>query len=79
MLGKMKHDLNEQLQDLGAQGLYKQERVITSPQGSRISVGSGETVLNFCTHNYLGLSNHPEVIQAAKNAMDEWGDTDCPR
>ncbi len=73
MFGKMKHDLAGELHDLEEQGLYKQERIITSPQGSHISVGSGETVLNFCANNYLGLSNHPEVITAAKNAMDQWG------
>lgn len=73
MFGKMKNDLAKKLHDLGEQGLFKQERIITSPQGSRISVRAEEPVLNFCANNYLGLSNHPDVIVAAKNAMDQWG------
>jgi glycine C-acetyltransferase len=73
MFEKMKYDLANKLYNLEEQGLYKQERIITSPQGSRISVGTGKPVLNFCSNNYLGLSNHPDVIHAAKNAMDQWG------
>ena len=54
-------------------GLYKKERIITSPQGAEITISTGETVLNFCANNYLGLSSHPEVVQAAKDALDTHG------
>ena len=73
MIGKMKKDFQEIFVDLKKNGLYKDERIITSPQGSKISVSTGEKVLNFCSNNYLGLANHPKVIQAAKDIMDEWG------
>ena len=82
MLGAMKEDLIRKLEELKDQGLYKEERVISSPQGADIAVagGGGEgrqpggrRVLNFCANNYLGLSNHPEVVSAAQDAMDEWG------
>jgi glycine C-acetyltransferase len=53
--------------------LFKKERIITSPQGAEITISTGETVLNFCANNYLGLSSHPEVVQAAKNALDTHG------
>uniref|UniRef100_A0A4W5L234 2-amino-3-ketobutyrate coenzyme A ligase, mitochondrial n=1 Tax=Hucho hucho TaxID=62062 RepID=A0A4W5L234_9TELE len=54
-------------------GIFKKERIITSPQGAEITISTGETVLNFCANNYLGLSSHPEVVQAAKDAMDTHG------
>ena len=73
MIGKMKNDFQKMFTDLKKNGLYKDERVITSPQGSRISVSTGEKVLNFCSNNYLGLANHPKVIEAAKDVMDKWG------
>jgi glycine C-acetyltransferase len=73
MIGKMKNDFQKMFTDLKKNGLYKDERVITSPQGSRISVSTGEKVLNFCSNNYLGLANHPKVIEAAKEVMDKWG------
>ena len=73
MYGKIKHDLKQTLEELKKQGLYKTERIITSPQNSEISVGSGETVLNFCANNYLGLANHPEVVKAAQDVMNQWG------
>ena len=73
MYGKIKHDLQQTLEELKKQGLYKTERIITSPQNSEISVGSGETVLNFCANNYLGLANHPEVVKAAQDVMNQWG------
>ncbi len=73
MYGKLKNHLQEELQDLKNNGLYKEERIITSPQGAEITLNTGETVLNFCANNYLGLSSHPEVIQAAKDAMDTHG------
>jgi glycine C-acetyltransferase len=73
MYGKIKHDLSQTLQELKEQGLYKAERIITSSQSSQITVLGGQTVLNFCANNYLGLSNHPEVIKAAQETMDTWG------
>ncbi|MCJ2367016.1 glycine C-acetyltransferase [Aeromonas dhakensis] len=64
--------LTEQLEQVQAEGLYKQERVITSAQQARIAVG-GEQVLNFCANNYLGLANHPELIEAAHQGLDSHG------
>jgi glycine C-acetyltransferase len=72
MYGKIKEYLQEELQTIEDNGIFKRERIITSPQGAEITV-NGETVLNFCANNYLGLSSHPEVIQAAKDAMDSHG------
>jgi glycine C-acetyltransferase len=65
--------LKKYLQDIKNKGLYKEERIITSAQGAEITLSTGETVLNFCANNYLGLSAHPEVVQAAKDAMDTHG------
>ena len=73
MYGKMKYDLRETLEELKVQGLYKSERIITSSQSSEIEVSTGEEVLNFCANNYLGLANHPVVIKAAQEIMDNWG------
>ena len=73
MYGKLKNHLKEALQDIKNDGLYKEERIITSAQGAEITLSTGETVLNFCANNYLGLSAHPEVIQAAKDTMDSHG------
>jgi glycine C-acetyltransferase len=72
MYGKIQKHLLSELQTIEDNGIFKRERIITSPQGSEITV-NGETVLNFCANNYLGLSSHPEVIQAAKDAMDTHG------
>lgn len=72
MYGAMKEDLAAVFTELRDAGLYKAERIIASPQGPRITVSNRE-VLNFCANNYLGLSNHPEVIQAASSAMETWG------
>ncbi|MCZ8197936.1 MAG: glycine C-acetyltransferase [Flavobacterium sp.] len=72
MYGKIQQHLQNELQTIENNGLYKKERIITSPQGAEITV-NGETVLNFCANNYLGLSSHPEVIQAAKDALDSHG------
>ena len=72
MYGKIQEYLQNELQTIEDNGIFKQERIITSPQGAEIIV-NGETVLNFCANNYLGLSSHPEVIQAAKDAMDTHG------
>lgn len=72
MYGKIKDHLQHELQTIQDNGLFKKERIITSPQGAEITV-NGKTVLNFCANNYLGLSSHPEVIQAAKDALDSHG------
>ncbi|MBN2806927.1 MAG: glycine C-acetyltransferase [Prolixibacteraceae bacterium] len=73
MYGKMKNDLIKSLSELKEQGLYKTERIITSPQNAEIQVNGGSTVLNFCANNYLGLANHPEVVNAARDTMLDWG------
>jgi len=73
MYGRIKNDLQQLCEELDKQGLYKKERIITSPQGAEIMVSSGETVLNFCANNYLGLANHPEIIKAAQNTIEKWG------
>jgi glycine C-acetyltransferase len=72
MYGKIQQHLQNELSTIEQNGLFKRERVITSPQGAEITV-NGKTVLNFCANNYLGLSSHPEVIQAAKDALDTYG------
>lgn len=73
MYDRIKEDLKKELQALKEAGLYKDERVIITPQGAEIKVSSGQKVLNFCANNYLGLSSHPQVIQAAHEALDKWG------
>ena len=73
MYGKIKEHLQAELQTIEDNGIFKKERIITSPQGAEITISTGETVLNFCSNNYLGLSSHPEVIQAAKDALDTHG------
>lgn len=73
MYGKLQLFLQKELQSIKDAGLYKRERIITSPQGAEIKVSTGESVLNFCANNYLGLSSHPRVIQAAKDAMETHG------
>src|SRR6266702_1935526 len=73
MFGVMKQHLARQLDEIRAAGTYKQERVITSPQDARIRVGDGQPVLNLCANNYLGLAHHPVVVQAAREALDQWG------
>lgn len=70
---KMKTDLQELFVELKEQGLYKHERILTTPQGAAIEVEGGIKALNFCANNYLGLSNHPEVIKAAQEIMKDWG------
>ena len=72
MYGKIKQFLQSELQTIEDNGIFKKERIITSPQGAEIIV-NGVTVLNFCSNNYLGLSSHPEVIQAAKDTLDSHG------
>jgi len=73
MYGKIKEHLQKELEEIKENGLYKRERIITSPQDAEITVSTGETVLNFCANNYLGLSANKEVIQAAKDTMDTHG------
>lgn len=73
MFGKIKEDLQNLFVQLKEQGLYKKERIITSAQSAQISVSTGEEVLNFCANNYLGLANHPEVVKAAQDIMNDWG------
>ena len=73
MYGKIKIHLQEELQSIKEAGLYKHERIITSPQGAEISVSTGEEVLNFCANNYLGLSNHPSLVEAARAGLDSHG------
>ena len=73
MYGKIKDDLLKTLQELKEQGLYKTERIITSAQGAEITLQTGETALNFCANNYLGLANHPEIVKAAQDIMYDWG------
>lgn len=73
MYGKIKQHLQSELKSIEENGIFKTERIITSPQGPEIKISTGQTVLNFCANNYLGLSSHPEVIQAAKDALDSHG------
>lgn len=73
MYGAIKDYLKKELEEIKEEGLYKKERIITSPQGAAITISGGKEVINFCANNYLGLSSHPEVIQAAKDTMDTHG------
>ncbi|KRO56424.1 MAG: 2-amino-3-ketobutyrate CoA ligase [Cryomorphaceae bacterium BACL11 MAG-121001-bin54] len=73
MLGKFQQQIQDELATIKEAGLFKKERVITTAQGASIRVSTGAEVLNFCANNYLGLSSHPDVIQAAKDALDTHG------
>jgi glycine C-acetyltransferase len=73
MYGNFKQQLTTRLDEIRAAGLFKGERVISTAQGARVSVAGGEPVLNLCANNYLGLAQHPEVIRAAHQGLDEWG------
>ncbi len=73
MYGKMKTYLTEELSTIKENGLFKDERIITSPQRANISVSTGQKVLNMCANNYLGLSDNQEIIDAVKKGVDEWG------
>jgi glycine C-acetyltransferase len=73
MYGKIQQDLIQALRELKENGLYKTERIITTSQSSQISVSGNLPVLNFCANNYLGLANHPEVVKAAQETMEQWG------
>ena len=73
MYGKLKQYLSDELAQIDANGLLKRERIITTPQGPQVSVSTGEHVVIMCANNYLGLSSHPEVVQASKDALDSHG------
>ncbi len=73
MYGKLQQDLSEELKKIEEAGLFKKERIITSPMGAQVKVNTGEDVIIMCANNYLGLSSHPKVIEAAKNALDTHG------
>ena len=73
MYGKIKEHLEKEIQTIKDDGLFKEERIIVSPQDAVIKIDTGQEVINFCANNYLGLSSHPDVIQAAKDAMDTHG------
>jgi len=73
MYGKIKEHLQKEIEEIKDAGLFKKERIITSPQDAVIEISTGEKVINFCANNYLGLSSNKEVIQAAKDAMDTHG------
>jgi glycine C-acetyltransferase len=66
-------NIRQTLADIRAQGLYKDERIIHSPQSSHVRIGQGQSVLNLCANNYLGLANHPEIVAAAHAGLDRWG------
>src|ERR1700751_993943 len=73
MLDGFQNHLEEQLQLIRVQGLFKTERLLSTPQRAHIRTADGNEVLNFCANNYLGLADHPEVIEAAHKALDKWG------
>ncbi len=73
MISTMRDYLAQQIEGIRSEGLYKAERVISSPQGARIAVREGAAVLNMCANNYLGLADHPEVVAAARESLDRWG------
>lgn len=73
MYGKIQQHLENEIKEIKDNGLFKTERIITSPQGAEITLNTGDSVLNFCANNYLGLSSHPDVVQAAKDTMDTHG------
>ena len=73
MYGKVQHYFEDRIAEIRRAGLYKSERVIVGPQQANVSVAGGNSVLNFCANNYLGLANHPAVVQAAQQALQNWG------
>jgi glycine C-acetyltransferase len=73
MYGQIKNDIKNQILLIKKDGLYKKERIISTPQSAQIKVSTGESVLNFCANNYLGLANHPQVVKAAHKTLDKWG------
>src|ERR671923_962465 len=73
MVSEFEKQVSQTLEEIKSQGLFKTERVITSPQDAHIAVAGGKRVLNLCANNYLGLADHPELIKAAKEALDTHG------
>ena len=73
MFGTMKTHISKELQEINNDGLYKAERIITSPQNAMITIQGGQKVLNLCANNYLGLADHPDVIRAAQDSYTKWG------
>jgi glycine C-acetyltransferase len=73
MYGKIKDFLSTELKNIEEAGIFKRERIITSPQGANVTVSSGDNVVIMCANNYLGLSSHPEVVNGAKDALDSHG------
>ena len=73
MDGKFQDYLGRQLEEIESAGLYKRERLITTPQSAHVGISSGGQMLNLCANNYLGLAQHPEVNAAARAGLDEWG------
>src|SRR5437763_17084113 len=73
MYAGVQSGLAEKLEQIETAGTYKRERSIESPQQAEITVTAGRSVLNLCANNYLGLANHPEIVAAARRALDEWG------
>ena len=73
MYGSVEKELKRELEEIRSAGLYKSERVIETSQAARVRVKDGDPVLNLCANNYLGLANHPEVVKAARDALDKWG------
>jgi glycine C-acetyltransferase len=73
MYGEYESHIKNELKQISDAGLFKDERVITSPQNDRITVKNGTEVLNMCANNYLGLAQHPEIRKAAQRGMDDWG------
>lgn len=73
MYGKFQDYLSAELEEIKSAGLYKRERLITTPQSAHVGISSGDEVLNLCANNYLGLAQHPEVNAAAKQGLEEWG------
>jgi len=73
MFASMKTHVTDEVETIRQSGLFKDERIITSPQGARIGVQGDREVLNFCANNYLGLANHPDIVRAAHEGLDRWG------